>query len=242
MAAALAGCASAPPAAGPDGRSVVAPIEIGGDPYEALWQLPTAQPRVLLLLQHGFTRRCSHLQTTARWLMADGVAVLCVNASMAGGNPLLADALAAVLAGTALLPDGRPLPRRLVVGGHSAGAAFAVHLGARFDTLAPGRLAGALLFDPVATRGFADDLRAVAAGRPLLSIVGAASACNAQRNADAALRDAAAEVVDPGPGSNHLDAEGDDSDALGRAACGRPLPQNTARLRAQAAQWLQMLR
>lgn len=216
----LAGCATAPPAAGPDGRSVVAPIEIAGETYEALWQLPAAEPRALLLLQHGFARRCSHLQATARQLMAEGVAVLCVNASMAGGNPLLADALAAVLAGGLVLPDGRAAPPRLVVGGHSAGAVFALRLGARLDTLAPQRLAGALLFDPVAARGFGSDLRAVAATHPVLAITAAASACNAQRNADAALRDTAAEVVDPGPGSNHLDAEGEDSDALGRAACG----------------------
>jgi pimeloyl-ACP methyl ester carboxylesterase len=239
----LCGCAALLPAPGPEGRSAVAVLEIAGEPFEALWQLPApalGEPAAVLLLQHGYARRCSHLQTTARQIMAQGLVVLCINASMAGGNAPLADALAAVLAGGLTLPDGRPLPARLVVGGHSAGAAFAARVGARFAALAPQRLAGALLLDPVAVRGFGADLQAISAGgqRPVLAIASDAGPCNAQRSADAALLALGGFVgVALQPGASHMDAEGDDGEGLAQTLCGRPLPASVARLRALAAAW-----
>ena len=53
------------------------------------------------------------------------------------------------------------LAQQIIVGGHSAGARFAVRLGERLAALAPQRLAGALLFDPVATPGFEAQLPAL---------------------------------------------------------------------------------
>ncbi len=229
VALAFAGCAALPP---------VDTLEIAGQAYAAQWTPPPGRAELLLVLEPGFARRCSHLRGTARRLAEAGALVLCVDAPMAGGNPALADALAGWLAGGLRDPQGRAVPPRVVVGGLSAGAAFAVRLGARLDELAPGRLAGALLLDPVATAGFGADLQRVARGRPVLALLAPPQACNAMNNARPALRDAGVEAVELGPAATHLDAEGDDGDAVGRAACGTPQPAAVDALRARAAEWL----
>lgn len=229
LALACAGCAGLPPAP---------PLEIAGQPYAAQWTAPPGRAALLLVLEPGFARRCSHLLGTARRLAEAGALVLCVDAPMTGGNPALADAFAGWLAGGLRDPQGHEVPARVVVGGLSAGAAFAARLGARLDALAPQRLAGALLLDPVATAAFGADLQRVAPGRPVLALVAPPHACNAMNNALPALRAAGVEAVDLGPAATHLDAEGDDGDALGRAACGTPQPQAVEALRARAVQWL----
>lgn len=225
---AAAGCAQGP---------YVPPLEIGGEPYAAQWTAPPGRAELLLVLEPGYARRCSHLRGTAQRLAAQGALVLCVDAPMAGGNPLLADALAGWLAGDPRGPEGRPLPRRIVVGGLSAGAAFAVRLGARLDERVPERLAGALLFDPVPVPGFTDDLRRVARQRAVWALLAEPHACNAMGAAVPALRAANVESVAAGPGSTHLDAEGDDGDAIGRLACGEPDARAVESLRAKAAAW-----
>jgi hypothetical protein len=53
-----------------------------------------------------------------------------------------------------------------------------------------------------------------------------------------ALEAAGVEIVPGGPGSTHLDAEGDDGDAIGRLACGAPQPAAVETLRTRAAEWL----
>ncbi|WP_425256930.1 alpha/beta hydrolase [Rubrivivax sp. RP6-9] len=238
-AAVLAACTTVPT----DPRQRELPLDVAGETLPAHWTLPAADPAALVLLQHGFSRRCVHLRGTAAALRDQGLAVLCVDASMAAGNPPLAAALAATLAGLQRLPDGRALPPAIVVGGHSAGAAFAVQVGAGLLRLAPERLAGALLLDPVATRGFDAALQAVSdqGRRPVLALLAPPHACNAQQNAAPALRGLlpAAGFVGlvAGAGATHIDAEGADSDAVARWACGTPLPAQTARLRAQAAAW-----
>ena len=244
-AAVLAACTTVPP---PDPRQLELPLDVAGETLPAHWTLPTAAPGVpvaLVLLQHGYARRCVHLRGTAAALRDQGLAVLCVDAPMAAGNPPLAAALAATLAGLQRLPDGRALPPAIVVGGHSAGAAFAVQVGAGLLRLAPERLAGALLLDPVAARGFEPALQAVSGDgrRPVLALLAPAHACNAQQNAALALRGllpAAGFVglaVGAGSGATHVDAEGEDSDAVARWACGMPLPAQTAQLRTLAAGW-----
>jgi hypothetical protein len=249
----LIGCASVAPVRTLDatGTIAVAPMEIDAVAYTAHWYLPAGDALALLVLEHGFARRCDHLRETMRQLMAGGLMVLCVDASMAGGNPLLAGALADRLAGDLKAPGGLALPARSIVGGHSAGAAFAVLLGARLGALAPQRLAGALLFDPVATPGFEPALRAVsyAGRRPVLAVLAQAHACNANLNAAPALRRARLDAqsagregfvgVQLGEGSTHVDAEGEDSDWVAVAACGQPLPANAALLRRLAVQWAQ---
>ncbi len=229
---AFAGCAGLP---APD------TLQIAGESYPVQWTQPPGEARVLLLLEHGWARRCSQLRGTARRLADAGALVLCVDAPMAGGNSALADAFAGwLVGGTEGLrdPQGRAVPARVVAGGHSAGGAFAARVGAKLDALAPDRLAGVLLLDPVATPAFAADLRRAARGRPVLALMAQAQGCNAQLNALPALREAEAEVVVAGPGSTHLDAEGEDGDAIGRAACGTPQPAQVEALRARAAGWL----
>lgn len=168
---------------------------------------------------------------------------------MAGGNPTLSDILARRLAAARVAPDGRALPHRIIVGGHSAGAAFATALGARLDELAPDRLAGAMLFDPVATADFESQLRAVSAAgrRPVLAVLAPPHRCNAQSNALPALQRLHAEAQAAqrdafvglrfAVGATHADIEGEDSDWIAALACGSPQATQTARLRGLAAAW-----
>lgn len=251
-AAALAGCAGlvSPPLSGASGPvDHTAPLSLDGTTHVAHWRRPAAEPAALVVLAHGFSRRCSHLQGTARMFAQAGLMSLCLDASMAGGGPpALADALA-----TRLLegddPAGRPWPTRVIVAGHSAGAVFALRLGARLAARAPARLAGALLFDPVATADFAGALAAVsdAGRRPVLALLADPHRCNARGNALAPLQAAQLQaraagrdtlrVTALGPGSTHADVEGDDTDWLATAACGRPDPARVSELRAQALAW-----
>lgn len=249
----LAGCASVPPAStggAPTTSTRLTWLTLGGSEVSAFWTLPEGAPRALVTLQHGFTRSCARLAATARRLAERGMLTLCIDVPMARGNPAMADALAAWLASALPAPDGHALPEKIIVAGHSAGAAFAVRLGARLDATLPQRLAGVMLFDPVATEFFAADLQTVAqAGRrPVLAVTAAAGGCNAQHNAYPALHAVRAEAqaagrdgvigIELGEGSTHADVEGEDSDWLAAVACGRTLPAQTDRLRSLAAQWV----
>ena len=251
LAGALGGCASVTPldeAAG-GGRIVRAPVVLAGSEVQATWYMPKAQASALVLLQHGFSRRCDNLRETSRQLMQASLMVLCLDASMAGGNDALAVSLADALADEGLKPPVGAVPRRLIVGGHSAGARFAVSVGARLDAAVPQRLAGALLFDPVATAGFEEQLLRIsdAGRRPVLALLAAAHGCNAQGNALPALRQVrqAARGADRdvfvgvmlGADATHTDVEGEDSDWIGTTACGVPTTANVARLRQVAVAW-----
>lgn len=234
------------------GAATADTLEVDGTVYEATWGRPAAAPLALAIVEHGFTRDCARLRGTLQALVDAGLMTLCLDAPMAGGNPALADALAALIAAGGLAgPDGQPVPERIVVGGHSAGGDFAVRLGAQLDTLAPARLAGALLFEPVAAGAFDDEIRRIGADgrRPVLAVTAHAGACNAQHNAYPGLRAVAADAVAAGGdgfvgveltvGSTHVDAEGEDTSRLGFAACGdaRPRRANVAALRSLAATW-----
>lgn len=247
----LAGCASLAPApvADPTGSVVPATLALGDMPVASQWYLPAGEASALIVLEHGFTRSCGHLQGSSRQLMAAGLMVLCVEAPMAGGNPALADALARRLAAAHAAPDGRALPQRIIVGGHSAGAAFAAALGARLNEIAPERLTGALLFDPVATVDFESQLRAVSSAgrRPVLAVLAPPHRCNALSNAMPALQHLHTEAVDAqrdgfvglrfAVGATHADIEGEDSDWIAALACGSPQAAQTARLRELAVAW-----
>ncbi|MEZ5619957.1 MAG: alpha/beta hydrolase [Burkholderiaceae bacterium] len=237
------------------GRIVDDQLELGGRVYEVRWYLPDpvsgAAPPALAVVEHGFARRCDNLQTTTAGLMAAGLMALCVNAPMVGGNPTLADALAERLLDGIVAPDGRSAPRLTLVGGHSAGAAFAVRLGWAMMQSAPERVAGAVLFDPVAASGFEEQLLALTEGgrRPVRVVSANAAPCNADHNAYPALSAArAAALAVGGDGfvglqltdrSTHTDAEGADTDPLAIAACGqgRPQPANVYSLRKLATTW-----
>lgn len=247
----LAGCANLAPLRETDavGALVPATMDLDVAPTAVQWYLPAGQASALLVFQHGFTRACGHLRGSSRQLMAAGLMVLCVDAPMAGGNPALAAALARRLATARTAPDGRALPDRIIVAGHSAGAAFAAALGAALVEIAPERLAGALLFDPVATDRFEAHLRAVSAAgrRPVLAAMAPPHRCNAMSNALPALRSIRSEAlaalrdgfvgVRLAAGATHADIEGEDSDVLAALACGRPQAAPIAQVRALAVAW-----
>jgi hypothetical protein len=218
---------------------------------DAIWLMPPGAAVGVVSVQHGFARRCDNLLGTLMALARQGLIVLCLNADMAGGNLRLARALATALQ-DGLTPPGHPgatLP--IVVSGHSAGGLFASHLGAALAREAPDRLAGALLFDPVAGPGFADNLLAISGVglRPVRAISAPYSGCNAKNIADPGLaevtRAARAAGRDTFVGlrlvdrATHIDAEGEDTSALAVWACGQgaPQPSNVALLRELAAVW-----
>jgi alpha-beta hydrolase superfamily lysophospholipase len=235
----------------PHGRIIGGSLTLDGRSHEVEWALPDGPARGLVLLEHGYSRQCANLRGTMRALLAEGLMVLCVNVKMPAGRPALADAVAARLAGGLQAPGGRAVPDRIVVAGHSAGAAFALRVGSTLALRAPRRLAGALLLDPVATPDFGPDLLRLADGgaRPVRVVSANASGCNAHHSAYPALRLLRAQVLRAGgdgflglqltEGSTHLDAEGEDSDALARLACGGEAPRaaNVQALRWLAARW-----
>ncbi len=248
----LCGCATPPADESRSGDRALSidKITIDRSAYTAHWYRPTVPPTALIVFQPGFSRRCANLRSTTDHLVRTGVIALCLDASMARGNHALADSLARILAHGLTMPDGRTLPDRIIVAGHSAGAAFAARLGMQLSHLAPARLAGALLFDPVAAQGFTDDINAISSGgrRPVRAVIAQSDGCNANLNALQALRDVRLSALHAGRDgfvgvqlirdSTHVDVEGEDSDWIGILACGRPLPANVALLRQLATQWL----
>lgn len=255
----LLGCASAQPlqaTAAPatttlaNASVVSSSLNIGGATYAVDWFLPDGPAAALITVQHGFARQCTNVRETGLQLAQSGLMGLCVNAGMAGGNPALAEALAVTLLSGIEAPGARALPDKIVVGGHSAGGHFASRLGWQLAALAPDRLAGAVLFDPVAAgTSFSTNLMAVSATgqRPVLAVTANPGACNAQNNAYSALRQVQADARAAGRDgfvglqltdrSSHVDVEGRDSNLVGVLPCGVPRRQNTDQLRALAAQW-----
>jgi hypothetical protein len=255
-----AGPAAAAPAADAGGapRPLFGQFEWRGDVLDTEWHLPPggAAPRAWVLVQHGFARRCANLRHAAAHLAAQaGVATLCVNADLAGAAPALARALAAWWVGPdALAPDGRRPPALAVVAGHSAGGAFAAQVGEALHGLAPERLAGALLLDPVGGEAFARALSEVgdAGRRPVRAVMAPPAPCNAHQLARPALERVQREAAAAGRvqpvavellTGTHVDAEGEDTEAVAVLACreGRPRPENVAALRAWALRWLQQM-
>jgi hypothetical protein len=237
----------------PRGVCLNTSLPVGGTSYNVDWYLPHAPARGLVLVQHGFTRGCGNLRNTSRSIMEQDLMVLCLNASMAGGNPALGHALADALAGGAVVPpQGRPLPGAIVVGGHSAGGHFASVVGARLAALGAPALRGALLFDPVADAGFTDNLTAISGGgaRPVLAVAARPALANLYNNAFGALRSLPNPFVGlqltwtgyvlgvPYGSSCHTDVEGENGDLVGNLASGcTPTSTNVARLREFASVW-----
>ena len=227
-------------------------INVAGTEYAARWWLPTGPPIGLALVEHGFTRRCANIDGTARALRDQGLLALCLTVPLAGGNSVLADALAALMVNGLTAPDGSALPARWVVGGHSAGGDFAVRLGSTLTLLAPERLAGAVLWDPVPSgSGFIDELRAVSArgARPVLAVTANPGACNANGNVLPSLQALRGDLLAAGGDgfvglqltdhSTHVDVEAQDSDRYAWAACrqGPPRRWNVQALRELSATW-----
>jgi hypothetical protein len=228
-------------------------LVLDGTSHSVDWYLPNGTASALMVLEHGFSRGCGNLRGTSKAIAEKGVMVLCVNGDLTGGNPALADALGDVLsARTATPPAGKPLPSRYIVGGHSAGGHFASELGARLVANGYGDLAGAILFDPVASGDFTANLEAISAGgtRPVLAVTARPSVTNLFNNAHGALTALANPYVGiqlvweryvlglPVGGSCHIDVEGENTDIIGTAGalCSANATQ-TARLRDFGSTW-----
>ncbi len=225
-------------------------VAVGGVVYEAIWYLPQAVPLGLVVMEHGFTRRCENLRNTTVKVAETRLVVLCLSAPMAGGNLALAEALAADIAGGALrLPEDGELPIKVLAAGHSAGSVFAARLASTLLALAPDRVRGLVMMDPVATGSLRDDILMVAASgiRPVLAITTNPSPCNAFNSAHADLMVLSDELKSAGQdpfvgvqlirGSSHVDFEGEDSDVLSSALCGWPRRDNVEAARTLVATW-----
>ncbi|MCD9199550.1 alpha/beta fold hydrolase [Aeromicrobium wangtongii] len=228
-------------------------IVIDGESHSADWYLPQAGASALMVLNHGFSRGCGNLRGTSKAVAEKGVMVLCVNGDMTAGNPELADALGDLMTRRALTPpNGKTLPQRYIVGGHSAGGHFASELGARIDANGYSNFAGAILFDPVASGGFTANLQAISKGatRPVLAVTARPSVTNLFNNSAEALVGLASNYVGiqlvwtkyslgtPSGGSCHIDVEGENTDLIGvlGAGCSANATQ-TARLRDFGSAW-----
>lgn len=228
-------------------------LVIAGSSHSVDWYLPNGTASALMVLQHGFSRGCGNLRGTSKAIAEKGVMVLCVNGDMTAGNPALADALGALLvARTITPPQGKPLPQRYLVGGHSAGGHFASELGAYLDGVGYPSLAGAILFDPVAAEGFSANVAAISDGgaRPVLAVTARPSVINLFNNSAEALVNLANPYVgiqlvwgsyflgSPVGGSCHIDVEGENTDIIGVAgALCSPSATQTARLRDFGSAW-----
>lgn len=227
---------------------------IGGTSYDLKWYLPNGTASALMLVQHGFSRDCDTLTNTSKAIAEKGVMVFCVEADMTAGNAALGNALGNTLSARTLTPpSGKALPAKYIVGGHSAGGHFASVVGARLAANGYANLKGAILFDGVASSDFTANLQAISANgtRPVLQIAARPSVINLFNNAFGALADLGANFVGvqlvwtkysggfaPTGGSCHIDAEGENTDALGvlGAACS-PNSTQTARLRDYSSTW-----
>jgi hypothetical protein len=227
---------------------------IDGTSYDLKWYLPNGTASALMLVEHGFSRSCKTLTNTSKAIAEKGVMVFCVDADMSAGNPALGNALGNILSARTLTPpNGKALPAKYIVGGHSAGGHFASVVGARLAANGYANLKGAILFDGVAADGFTANLQAISAGgtRPVLQVAARPSVINLFNNAFGALASLGADFVgiqlvwtkynlgfSPSGGSCHIDAEGDNTDAIGvlGAACS-PNSTQTARLRDFSSTW-----
>ncbi|WP_106397004.1 alpha/beta hydrolase [Actinocorallia populi] len=233
---------------------VIDTATIGGSSYDLKWYLPNGAASALMLVQHGFSRDCDTLTNTSKAIAEKGVMVFCIDADMTAGNPGLGNALGDTLnARTITPPSGKALPAKYIVGGHSAGGHFASVVGARLASLGYANLKGAILFDGVASSDFTANLQAVSANgtRPVLQIAARPSLSNLFNNAFGALGSLGADFVGvqlvwtkynggiaPSGGSCHIDAEGENTDAIGVIGAGcSPNSTQVSRLRDYSSTW-----
>ncbi|MBU6282808.1 hypothetical protein KGQ64_11250 [bacterium] len=215
---------------------------IGGSSYSSDWFVPSTPALGFMLMEHGFSRGCGNIRDTGLAIMRQGLVVLCINASMQGGNPSFGVTVGDAIAdGTLVPPAGTVVPAATIVGGHSAGGHFATEVGKRLVQRGFATLKGAILFDPVSAGGFADNVLLISAGatRPVLSVTANSSSCNSSNNSASALAGLPNSFVGLKltNGSLHTDVEGTNSDFLGTLACGTPQAANTTALRTLAAAW-----
>lgn len=222
---------------------VSATVRIGTSNYPGDWYLPTATPKGLVYLQHGFQRNKGHLRALGNSLMAKGLMVLSINAGMTGGAPSLAPNVATALANRTLTPpNGYALPTAFVLAGHSAGGLHVTLVGAELATRNTAGFKGVILFDPVdANSRMAVAMQQVVdSGRVVYAVLANAGSCNSSNNAEPllrALRGSNYVGFKLTARSAHTDAEGSSSDFLGRLLCGTPQAANSATLQQFAGGW-----
>ena len=228
-----------------------AQVAVGGEVYDAIWYLPQqVEPAGFVVLEHGFSRRCENMVQTTLRVAQTRLVVLCITAPLAGGNTALAQALAADIAGGSLrLPDGGALPTKVLAAGFSAGGVFAARLAQALAAYVPQRLRGLLMLDPVGSAGLGQAIADASAGgtRPVLAITTNPSSCNAFNSVYPDLRQLASDLAAAGQDafvglqltreSSHVDFEGEDTDALASAVCGRARADNVEAARTLAAAW-----
>ena len=236
------------------GQCINTNLTVGATSYNVDWYLPNAQASALMLLQHGFSRGCGNLRNTSKAIMEKDVMVLCLNADMSGGNPGLGNELGTLLANRNFAPPaGKLLPVNYIVGGHSAGGHFASVVGKRLVDLGYPNVKGAILFDPVASGGFSENLLTLAQGgnAEVLTIAARPSLANLSNNAFGALASLPNQYVGlqlvwerfiwgiwPTGGSCHTDVEGENGDIIGNIAAGcTPNSTQVSRLRDFGANW-----
>ncbi|NVK88418.1 MAG: PKD domain-containing protein [Gammaproteobacteria bacterium] len=216
-------------------------IDLGGN-RQATWYIPDGQAHSWVLLQHGFQRNKNNMDHFATTLMENGFLVLTMNASVTGGNASLArDFADDIIDNMPPPPNDYPLPQKLILSGHSAGALFVTHLGARLMERGDQRLAGAVLLDPVdANDGMGPAMQSmVNNGLPVYSILANASSCNSSNNAVGPLNDLTSSFVGIKLTNNskHTDAEGDSTGGIITWLCGSPKDYNVVYLQDFALNW-----
>jgi pimeloyl-ACP methyl ester carboxylesterase len=234
------------------GKVINSQYTVGGTSYNVDWYMPTGTAYALVTDQHGFSRGCGNQRDTSKRIMATGAMVFCMNANVSGGAPDKAEALAEALINSGqTAPGGVSIPNKIIVGGHSAGGHFASRLGWKLNQIAPSRLTGAILFDPVAAGGFSENLYAISqnGARPVYAITSNGGICNSSNNAYGALKTVRSTAIANGNDgfvgiqltdrSTHVDSEGGNTDFIGYAACLQAAPKsyNTSYLRDLSSQW-----
>lgn len=222
---------------------VSATVRIGSSNYSGDWYLPTATPKGLVYLQHGFQRNKGHLRALGNSLMAKGLMVLSINAGMTGGAANLAPQVATAFANRSLTPpNGHALPEHFVLAGHSAGGLHVTLVGAELANRNVAGFRGVILFDAVDAnnRMAAAMQQIVNSNRAVYAILANAGSCNSSNNAEPllkALTGTAFVGLKLTSRSAHTDAEGSSSDFFGRLFCGTPQAQNSAYLQQFAGGW-----
>lgn len=209
----------------------------GGRSTGTLIDLPSA-PSATVIAMHGFTRAPIHLTALAH---------ACATAGLACIRPALAPRWAPVLmarpthlddAADGLIGNLETLPSPVVVVGHSAGAAAACWIAARWsrqstgpdDLTAGPRVAGIVLVDGVeAVTGLIRRSLPDLADVPMTALTADPGPCNRHGALARFLEEARPGVVVRLPGSCHGDIEGEDR-AIYRLACRE---QSTERMRRQ---------
>lgn len=224
------------------GQVVNTQTTVGSSSYSADWFFPASGAVGVMIFEHGFSRGCGNIRGTAIEIMRKGVMVVCLNASMQGGNPTLGTDLGNALADRAVAPPGgAAMPELIVVGGHSAGGHFATEVGRQLVQRGYAGFRGAVLFDPVSASGFAANVQAISGGglRPVLSVTANGSICNSSNNSQGDLQALpnAYVGVKLTSSSSHVDVEFGNSDSLSQISCGNIQSYNAVALQTLSSNW-----